>query len=245
MKNSRIFLGFFLSLGFLMFTACHQDNIEPSQEQNQVQEEMLSEEQAVEMISKSIAPETEGLSAEAEEAAVVTDAYAKSLNCGDSGDTTFVRSHEGPNVTASFTIHRNWELICEDGQPVALQLLREVEGGYEGPQFVAEGSSITNLEVTHLLSPHFVIVNGTREAQRTRTSVENPDFVVDTEMNMNFLDIKVSRAPHREILAGELVFVLEVTNSNGNTQIFEGNLIFLGNRTGVLTVNGHSRIISW
>ncbi len=245
MRKSFVLLVFVASLGLFLFSACHREDVVPEEEQSQEQEQVLSEDEAVEMISKSIVSETEGLSAEAEEAAVVTDAYAKSLNCGDSGDTTFVRSHEGPGLTASFEIHRSWELVCEDGQPVVLQLLREVDGSYETPQFVTEGSSSTDLEVTHLLSPYFVLINGTREATRTRTSVEHPDWAVNFDMDMSFLDVKVSRTPPREILSGELVFVLNVMHSDGSVQTFEGQLIFLGDRTGVLTINGHSRIISW
>jgi len=101
------------------------------------------------------------------------------------------------------------------------------------------------MDVTHLLSPNFVIVNGTRDAAHTRTSVEDPDLWLNTTLSMNFIDIKVKRAPNRQILAGEATFLLEAVNSNGQSRTFEGNIIFLGNQTALLTINGHSRIISW
>ncbi len=246
MKKNRILSALVLSMGLLTFAACEQDEILPDNtDQNQAQEEIITEEEAIEIISKSMAEETEGMDSEAKEAVAGTETYAKSLNCGDSGDTTFVRSHEGPDITASFTIHRSWELLCENGQPVTLQLLREVEGGYETGAVIVEGTAVTALEITHLLSPNFVIANGTRNAQRTRTSTSDPEMALDITMDMTFVDIKIARTPHHQILAGEAVFLLEVVNSNGNSRTFEGSLIFLGNRTGLLTINGHTKIISW
>ncbi|HHJ50101.1 MAG TPA: hypothetical protein ENJ88_04250 [Phaeodactylibacter sp.] len=246
MKTFRILITLSLGLFLFTFSACEQEQITPDEPENQAQQqEAMSEDEAVEAITKSIATEDEGMSAEANEAITSTDAYAKSLNCGDSGDTSFVHSYQNDYVTATYNIQKSWELICENGMPVTLHLERSVEGQSETPQATTEGNSLTLMDVTHLLSPNFVIVNGTRDAAHTRTSVENPDMWLSTTMSMNFIDIKVKRAPDPQILAGEATFVLEAANSNGDSRTFEGNIIFLGDQTAVLTINGHSRIISW
>ncbi|MEL6673721.1 MAG: hypothetical protein AAFR61_16060 [Bacteroidota bacterium] len=200
----------------------------------------LLEEDVAEIVEAAVAEVTGGL---ADHVAEIT-AQLEELSLEDLCDSTYSNSssYTSPGNLRSSTYEMSWsaDLICNSlSVPQSALLTYQAEGTYDTPRISSQDSSsfsgsITGLELT---SPS-TSWSGTytQDAAQDLDFREERSILSKLEIDLNsLLVVKQSQ----EISSGAGTFSLEI-EEDGETKSYAGSIVFLGNQTGTITINGET-----
>lgn len=233
MKATRFFLLTALA-GSLFMVSCQKEE----------SPEVMSEEEAVEVIESAMSADAQGIAGEAADVAKAADTYAQESLCGSSGDSTLNYSITKPNLTASYSVAWNWELVCQGPIPQALLFGRTIQGSYVTNRMESDDSGTSDWSVTSLIAGDAYIVNGnyTRTGWQQSKIGQQNDF--SSTLNADVTDLEVDKAT-QEVVGGLASFTLSASSSGGQTASYSGTIEFLGNQSATLTVNGNTYTLNW
>ncbi len=232
-KRINLFQFFVLLLAFGMFSACNK-------EEEQVT--TVSEEDAVEVIENALVVESEGLTAEIEDAAQVADEYAEKAEvpCGETFDSTVVYTLANSYITANYTSDWAWTLSCnQQNIPTTLDFTRTTDGEYETTRMLSDDSATGVWTMDNLLLGDAYIINGSYSRTGNQESkVRNmPTFTSTVEFDLT--DVNVDKDLYR-ISSGTATFTISGTGSGGRNFQYTGEIIFLGDGAATITINDNT-----
>ena len=204
----------------------------------------LGEVQAVEVIEEALQADKGGELKEIELINVnlkITEGLAGvlgNIECGVMFDTAITYSLGG---STSGVYTHNWEVLLECDKDIPQSL--SVDAGYEG---FFDGTNIdrtvegTRSWVWTDLDPSCSIrtLNGTTFREGNRTSSIGLQRAYQWILNTAFIEVEVDKETDI-VLSGLVNLNGSLSNSNGNSYTFEGILIFNGDGTATLTINGN------
>ncbi len=241
--NWKIVALFFLS-AFFTFTSCRPDgnNTLPDIKE-------MTEEDALDIIETAVVDESGGIAKEVEQAATIAEDYAyKNLldtPCGVEKDTGFVYEHNGNLFTAAYSTTTTFILNCNDlDVPESLDYMAQTTGTYTGQAMSSSdiGQSVWNLD--NLTAGTDYILNGTYMRSGTQNSLVRNQNSFVSNMSFTLEDVSINKGNYR-IDSGVASYVLEAATDNGNNYTFEGTIVFSGNQTAEVIINGHSYQLEW
>jgi len=164
------------------------------------------------------------------------------LACNVPFDTTVTYTLSG-NATGSYTHNWTFLLNCQEGVPVSLNVNANYEGEFNGPNIEREVNGNRQRVWTGLqpFSPEFVI-NGSSTRYGTRTHNFGAGNTFTWTLNRSVTDLTIDKGTH-QILSGTATLEGDLIVSNGNNYEFDATLIFNGDGTATLTINGNEYII--
>jgi hypothetical protein len=164
------------------------------------------------------------------------------LECNVPFDTTFTYTISG-DATGAFTHNWNFLLNCQAGIPVSLNVNASHEGTFSGPNIEREVNGNRQRVWTGLqpFATEFVL-NGSSTRYGTRTHNFGAGNTFTWTLNRSVSDLTIDKDTH-QILGGTATLEGDLIVSNGNNYEFDATLVFNGDGTATLTINGNEYII--
>ena len=164
------------------------------------------------------------------------------LECNVPFDTTVTYTLSG-SATGSYTHNWIFLLNCQGGLPISLNVNANYEGEFSGPNIEREVNGNRQRIWTGLqpFSSEFVL-NGSSTRYGTRTHNIGAGNTFTWTLNRTVSDLTVDKATH-QILSGTATVEGDLIVSNGNNYEFDATVVFNGDGTATLTINGNEYII--
>jgi hypothetical protein len=236
MKRNQKFLSLFALLSLVcagMLSSCKKDSDDLAA--------LVSNSEAAEMLENSLSSRTSGFTMPAIDAAQIIEASLN--NCNVPGDTTLSKTKSLNGITYNYTFNMDWLLTCNNfNLPQSAVINIAGNGNFNTQRWAGTDVTSGNLTYTGLeLQAPAYIVNGSYDLEGNLTGSfrqSNPSFNCITEINLSNLSIDKTDL---EITGGTGAATIIANASNGATQTLNAQLVFNGNGTVTVTVNGYSQ----
>ncbi len=235
-QNNLPFFSLILLALSLGFTSCNEDSNDDTS--------IIAPEEAAAIVESALFSGTAGIADEVSDATLVALEYTeKNLtggDCGETFDSTIVRSIDEPRVMANYTTTWLWTVNCNNVMiPTSLDFARNTSGEYETLRLASNDNASSDWTIGNLISGLNWTLNGTYNRSGSQTSkVRNMNsFTSDLEMTLTSLSVSKNTL---EIESGTGTFTLTGNGTDGNSFSFEGSITFLGSGRATVTINGET-----
>lgn len=201
---------------------------------------LISESEAAEIAEASVAERTAGATMPAVDMAAILETTLQT--CGVPGDTSFQRSQNSAAAGYQYTFNLGWLVQCNDlNIPQSASVDVSGAGSFTTPHWSGSDQTAGSLTFTGLApsAPDYV-ANGSYTLTGDLTGSlrrVDPTFACVTEISLTNLTLRKS---DYHITGGTGTLEITASNGQGNSQTLSGTLVFNGDGTATVTVNGHS-----
>ena len=232
MKNYRLLLIAGLLFGIL-FTSCEKDD----------NNTIISNDEAAEIIANSLSTSSYGFTSQVEDAAELADSIyeeekeavknLKSVNV----DTTFtITNPPDSRVTYEYTVSYSYG-IQMNGITPDFFLNFTTSGEYTAQRITSSNQSQGELIVSNLTAGYNnYLLNGSCSRTGSQTVTIEVQREFSSTINFNMEDISIDKTTF-EILGGSAEVSITGT-SNSASYDMQGSIVFNGNKSATLTING-------
>lgn len=216
----------------LFFTSCRKNSDDIAA--------LISDTEAAEITETAVAERTAGATLPAVEAAKLLESNL--FNCGVPDDTTFQRSQSTGPASYDHIITIGWLVNCN---PLNVPQDATVDvtgaGAFNSTRWSGSRQSAGQLVLTGVApSATAYVANGTYALAGQHTGDlrrTDPSIEVTTTLNLTNLTIRKS---DYQITGGTGEVEVAATTFQGHSRTVNGTLVFHGNGTATVTVNGHA-----
>jgi len=234
--NKLFFLGLFTisTLGFIMSCSSNDDGDNNTTE-------TLTEEEAVLIIESSVQKSTAGVNDNAEKfSEELTTNITINLECDVFYEDNFVTNYDSGNIQASYTVDWSYIMTCNDiNVPQTISFSYASDGDYTTPRISSTDTSSGSFEISGLQpSESEIVVNGDfiREGVQIVTIIN--ERAVNSHLEIVLNDVIINKDTS-SIVSGTGTAILTGASQN-TTFLFEGSIVFNGDETATITINGNS-----
>lgn len=163
---------------------------------------------------------------------------ANTLSCGVPFDSTITLTYNSANTTASYT--HNWHMLlsCNGPVPTSLAFEGSYSGNFNGLRMQSANTGTRALTVTGLEpSAQVYTFNGSTSRTGSHTAKVRNQNTFNVTIQSNLSNVTVSKSTYR-ITGGSGTVTATCNESNGTSKTFNGTIVFNGNSTATLTING-------
>ncbi len=226
-------------------TAC-----QPAADDQPQPESSVSEEEAAELVETAVSETSQGMTTEAENAAMMAagtmDSNGQALMaCGETRDTTLSYNRNLPNGHVTYTNDIQWTLECNQlNVPTAMQYVGDATADFETYRSLGNFSALTAFDLSGIAPAQAeYILNGLYSFDGT---VEGKGVGIGSNQLQGTytltLEITVENLTFDkdafEITGGTATFTLTVSVDDQMPVTFEGTIEFLGNGDATVIING-------
>lgn len=221
----------------LAFTSC--DNASDTETLN-----LITEDNAIEVIESVFLDGTEGVTNEIEDAASIARTVSLTdktyISCNESFDSSLVKDVDLSRLTAAYSTAWNWSFTCNNyNVPEVLLFGREAIGNYETLRFNGNTQSTSNWTVSDLILGPVWVYNGTFDRTGSHLSSINNENNLRFMLKTTFSDLEVDKHDLK-IIQGQGTLNLTLTDDLGNSLNAEGSIVFNGDETATVNINGNT-----
>ena len=244
--SALLFAAFFT----FSLSSCEKDGNNPEGEEN------ITEEEAVDIIEAALIANTEGVSAEVEDAAYIADEYSENFKdspedrdpnsnpCEETFDSTIVRSINNANLTAEYSLNWIWSFTCNAASlPVSMDFASTSNGSFETQRLISNNASNSQWVVENLLTGTSYIINGNYARTGTSESKIHNQNTYGTTILIEVDDLHIDKSSRR-ITSGIANVSLTASSPDGNETTIEADIVFNGGGSATIIINGNSYTIS-
>lgn len=236
-RNVALALIFSISL----FSCDKEDTTTPTEDLK------VTEEEAVDLITGAVLYSSEGMTAEAMDAAdLAKDIEEKGFNtivCGEAGDSTLVRTREDARISANYSTTLNWLLNCSDlGLPSSLEFDRTTDGTYETNRISSTDDAISDWVLSEIIAGPNYVITGTYSRTGAQSSLVRDQRSFSSTIDIAVDNLNIDKGQHR-IVSGIASFTLTGTTGTGEVYTFDGDIVFLGGGEANILINGNAYTI--
>ncbi|PZU86952.1 MAG: hypothetical protein DI529_07940 [Chryseobacterium sp.] len=236
--NSSWILRIFL-VGCLAMTSCNKDRDDDSQ--------TVTTDDAAEIVTGAVSSESYGLVSTIDDAS--TTAAAKgvytdtpSISCGETYSNNLAAAQSNNYFSYNYNINGSYLLGCSNlGIPQSLNYTHSMTGSYSTARIASDDSANGNMLITGI-SPQSqnITINGNYLRKGSETfKIKSKN--VESSINMTISNLSVNKTS-LVIASGTGTLSIEA-KSNSKEYSFTGTIIFNGDKTATLVINGISYII--
>ncbi len=245
MKNAfhfhpRTFL-LLVSLSAFVFTSCDEDGEDNNSD-------ALTNEEAVALVEGAVSPESAGFTQELESAAAIADEYLEkntTVICDESFDTTLTWEINRPRITANYAYAYSWSVNCnENNIPTSVTFITNSQGTYETNRLLSDDQANGDWIVENLITGANYIVSGSYVREGSQNSKVRDQNAFTSIISVTIDEITVQKGT-RDILSGSGSYLVTGQTTGGESFRIEGDLVYNGNGTITVTINGEEYIIEW
>jgi hypothetical protein len=167
--------------------------------------------------------------------------------CGKGKDTTatYSKTSSGGLYSYSYTQNWSWSLNCSTAKlPSNLSYKSTLTGQYKAPKTTSNDKGDVNFTISGLevSSPNYKYAGSyTRNGTQSVSVLQAKDLT--TTINMTITDIQVNKSTLKIQSGGKATFTLDAKNSLGKTVTYTGTILFNGDGTATITLNGAANSI--
>ena len=195
----------------------------------------------LEIIKGAIIIETQGLAAEAIEAAIIAYNQTEDFQCGDYDEMSNESNYSDSDVTSNYTSSFNWMLVCTPNQvPSFLNYNRFTSGTYETKFLSSVDDSESTLKIQGITETDDAY-EITGRYLRTGVQELNPPYSgsYDSNISIRINDLFVDKSTF-EILSGSANLILTGTSNGGTPYAFTAGVSLNGDGTVTIEVMNQS-----
>jgi hypothetical protein len=233
MKNKRFLLKTTLILLAIFFSmqSCRKEEI------------VANEDDAADAIETALVKSSGGTSEDIAANAAFTSESVNDLNCTVQFDTSVTFVNSGIAVT-SFSHAWSVLLNCNGANPESITWSGTYNGNFDAPRIKGNCTGSRNWTITGLdaVNTNYNL-NGTTSRSGTHTSKVRNNYEFSNTINFSLTNLTVDKTTYR-IIGGTATVQATLSVSNGSSKTFNGNIVFNGNGTATLTINGNTYTIS-
>lgn len=208
------------------------------------QTDLITEDDAADAIASTMARPVGGSADDAGEVArfariKIFIPGKKWIECGETKDTSFTRSLSSGLFTATHTHNVTVTLNCDGQQPTSLVWTGNVTGSFDSPKMSGNNTGTRNWTLTGFSQDQSVplILNGTTSRNGIRTSKVRNRYTFETNVNHTYTNVTIDKITEK-ITGGTGTVSAVINISNGRTKSYNGTILFNGDDTATLTING-------
>lgn len=234
MKNMRnpIIALFILIAGALSFTACRKDAEDIKA--------LLSNSEAAEVLEIMITERTAGMTMPTIDMAAIAESV--DYTCGVTGDTTYTLTKSVGATTYSRNFNLSWLVTCNNVNiPQSLDFDVNGSGTFSGLNWTGSTTATGEMAFTGL-GVQATDYNASGSYQYTGTftgDLRRTDPSVNCTANLTLTDLVINKSA-QQITGGTGTATLTATSASGESVTFNATIIFNGNGSVTVEVNGHS-----
>ena len=233
MKKIRLLIiaGLFFSI---LFTCCEKDD-----DNNTV----ILNDEAVEIIVNSLSSSSYGFTSQVEDAAELADSIyqegknaAKNLKSVNADSTFTITNQPGSRITYEYTVSYSYGIQMNGLKPEFFFNFT-TNGEYAAPRTTSSNQSQGEFIVSNLTAGYNnYLLNGS--CSRTGSQTVKIDVEREFSSTINFVmeDISIDKTSY-EILGGSAEVTITGTSNSASFDM-EGSIVFNGNKSATLTING-------
>lgn len=236
MKNNRknlLLLNFaLLAATLLLFVSCKKSGEEIV--------EFLSESEAAEIAEAAISSRSAGAAMPTVDAAQIIESQL--YNCNVPGDTTFQKSNSNAYATYQYIFGLEWLLTCNNlGVPQSATVGISGNGTFATAHWEGTDTANGNLTFTGFnpQEPAFIANGSYTLAGDLTGDLRRVDPSFDCTTDITLVNLGISKTTY-DITGGSGTIQITATNGQGTSRTLHGTLIFNGDGTVTVTVNGHT-----
>ncbi len=203
-------------------------------------ETVLQNDEAMEVVQTSLQKSTSGFNEEIEKSAMQTNEdYSQNATCGEIYQDSFTNNYEGEFVNSNYNLMWQYTLLCSNiNVPQSLDLNASSSGFYQTEHIASVDQSESNLLISGIEPSNS---NYTFSGDYKREGTQELNFLqsrsLTSTIKLAFDAIVVDKETY-QIQSGSATVTLYGTNANNQSFEFNGDVVFTGNRTAILTLNG-------
>lgn len=206
----------------------------------------LSNEEVLAVLEGALSSGTQGINSEVNDAIFITQQYAQKAGnnafCGQTIDSTATRNINNALIVASYTTTWNWSLSCNNLRlPTSIDFHRTTNGDYETARITSVDNANGDWTINNLLtSPSYTLTGSyTRQGNQTLKMPTTSRNSFTSTVNTTIHSLSVNKNTLR-IESGTATFTLTGIGSASNSFSYEGNIVFNGNGSATVTINGQT-----
>lgn len=165
------------------------------------------------------------------------------LICGVPYDTTVSYSQIG-TIVANYT--HSWIVLlnCNSGNPSSISWTGSYQGNFDDLRLSGSSSGTRNWTLTGIdNSSTIYTLNGSTTRTGSYASKVRNQYSYDLTINTTLTNLTVSQTNY-QITSGTGTVTATLNASNGANKTFNGTIVFNGNKTATLTINGNTYTIT-
>lgn len=207
--------------------------------------ELITNSEAAEIIEDAVANKTAGFTAPTIDAAAIVDAYLNS--CGVPGDTSINKIKTTGVATYDYSFGMDWLVTCTDlGVPQSAKVGIAGNGDFTSPHWTGAEATAGDLSFTGL-SPQesSYTVNGSYDLTGGLTgSLRKVSPSFNCVVALDLTNLLIDKTTYK-ITGGSGIATVTASTANGQTKTLTGTLLFNGNGSATVEVNGHEHTFQW
>lgn len=230
----------FAVMGFVFGSCSSNDDVSASSE----------EKDAVDAITYSLESDSNGLAKQigaASQYAADEAIYSRTaqLECGQEYSASYNESFDGANYDFDYFVSRTTMLSCTgEGNPESLSYHASYEGSYDTPRMASDDSATSDWTISGLdASASNANFDGSYTRNGSQVSKVRNQNAFTSNLNYSLDNILVSKSTH-QIVSGSATVAFYGQSTSGNTWSYNGEVVFNGNGTATLTINGNTYTIN-
>jgi hypothetical protein len=206
----------------------------------------VSNDEAADMVAASMSSNFNGVAGVSGDVTVSAQAFVNvHLACGATKSDSVSRSYNGSQVSYNYKLKYSYTLNCNSNNvPDNLSSNLTYSGSYDGPSIASSNSGSSSFTVAGLASAatNFSISGEYKRDGSFKSKVDT------TNAGSSHIDINVKSLvltkPNRKIASGSATFTITGNVPKKGDFSFTGSIVFNGDGTANLTVNGTVYIVN-
>jgi hypothetical protein len=200
----------------------------------------VSTDEAADMVGASLSVNSNGIANISDDAALAANAVVTAHTpCGTTRTDSISRqSHSGSAVSFNYKLKYAFTVNCSNNQPDSLSASLTYSGSFSGPRLSSTNSGSSIFTVNGLLpTAKDFVING--EFKRSGSFQSKADTSNHGNNNIDIILKGLTiRKVQRTIAAGSATFSISGDVPHKGSFSFNGTLVFNGDGTATLTING-------
>lgn len=226
--SARTGLGilFLLLASSLVLTSCKKDK----------EEATVTEEEAAEVIMKSVESGSGGMQSQIEEIAQLSETYASPTYCGLTDSDTVNNSASNGSITFNQLYYWQWVVSCTNNVPSSIAFQYNGHCDYDAPRMSSDDQVSCTATVSGLnaASENYVVnLNLQRDGSQQSKIQMKRSF--ESDLTVTISNVEVNKNTY-QIASGSATASISGQSSTGESFSFQGSIVFLGNGTATLTM---------
>jgi hypothetical protein len=233
MKKNRLLLIAGLFFGIL-FTSCEKDDDNKT---------VILNDEMAEIIANSLSTSSYGFTSQVEDAAELADSIyqeenkaAKNLKSVNADSTFTITNEPGSRITYEYTVSYSYGIQMNGLKPEFFFNFT-TNGEYTAPRTSSSNQSQGEFIISNLTAGYNnYLLNGS--CSRTGSQIVKVDVEIELSSTINFVmeDISIDKTSY-EILGGSAEVTITGTSNSASFDM-QGSIVFNGNKSATLTING-------
>lgn len=246
LRNLRPFAAILFSALVLSASSCRKETEE---------DPAVSADDAADAIEASLAKSSGGMANEMGSMAQLCDdggvyrlmpdaTLSTPIQCGVQYDSTITRAFSNSTTSFNYSVSWDYMLTCNNNVPSSFAFNHTMNGNYDAPRVSSNDNASGGWTITGFENTSTVLTcNGNYTRNGSQTSKVRNHTTFTSEITLNMTNVTINKSD-KTVAGGSASVSINGSTSAGKAYSFTGQIVFNGNGSATLTLNGNTYTIT-